>query len=45
MTAGVRRGPRRRKPHHLSYQLAAVRRHRGTNLGPISFNLLGQVGF
>ncbi len=45
MTAGVRRWTRRGKPNDLSNRLAAVRRHRATNLGSIKNDLLGQGRF
>ena len=45
MTAGVRRWTRRGKPNDLSDRLAAVRRHRATNLGSIKNDLLGQGRF
>ncbi len=42
MTARVRRWTRRRKPNDLSNRLAAIRRDRSTNLGPIKNGLLGK---
>ena len=42
MTAGVRRGPRRRKSHDLSRWLAAIRRYRSSNFGAFASDLLGQ---
>jgi hypothetical protein len=41
MTAGIRRWTRRRKPNDLSLRLAALRRHRGSNLGSVEIDLLG----
>jgi len=45
MTACVRRWTRRRQPHNLSCRLAAVRRYRGKNLGPLEIDLLGKDWF
>ena len=36
---------RRREPNNLSNRLAAVRRHRSTNLGAVEIDLLGQDRF
>jgi hypothetical protein len=45
MTARIRRGTRRRKSHDLSNRLAAIRRDRSANIGPFTFDLLGQARF
>ena len=45
MTARIRRWTRCRKSNDLSDRLAAVRRHRATNLGSIKNDLLGQGRF
>jgi hypothetical protein len=45
MTARIWRWTRRRKPHDLSDRLAAVRRHRSQNLGPVENDLLGEARF
>ncbi|HEY7320051.1 MAG TPA: hypothetical protein VIE89_20970, partial [Candidatus Binatia bacterium] len=42
MTARFRRGSRRRKPHSLSYRLAAIRGYRASHLGTLQVHLLGQ---
>ena len=42
MTTGIRRWTRCCKPNDLSNRLAAIRRHRTTNLGPVENDLLGQ---
>jgi len=44
MTASVRRGTRRSKPHNLSPGLAAVRCNRLAFLGPIEADLLVKSG-
>jgi hypothetical protein len=42
MTAGLRRGPRRCQPNHLSYRLAAIRRDGAAHLGAVKAYLLGE---
>ena len=45
MTACIRRWTRCRKPNDLSRRLAAIRRHRSKNLGPLEVDLLGKDRF
>ena len=45
MTAGVRRGSRRRESNSLSHRLAAIRRHGSTHLGTVEAYLLGKNRF
>jgi hypothetical protein len=45
MTAGLRRGPRRRKPYRVSNRLAAFWSDRTENLGAVTANLLGEDWF
>ncbi len=42
MTASLRRWTRRRKPNHVSYRVAAIRRHGGANLGAVPLDILGE---
>ena len=45
MTARLRRWTRRGKSNHLSHRMAAIRRHRSENLGPVQIDLLGEGRF
>lgn len=45
MTAGLRRGPRRRQPNRLSHRLAAIRRNGAAHLGTVKAYLLGKGRF
>jgi hypothetical protein len=45
MTASLRRGPRRCKPHSLSHRLAAIRRNGAAHLGTVKAYLLGKDRF
>jgi hypothetical protein len=45
MTAGLRRGPRRCQPNHLSRRLAAIRCYGAAHLGTVKAYLLGKNRF